>query len=134
MLALRHGFQNRFETIAVSKLIQTQSDIEFLENLANRYNAYLKSDSEVVAFVAKNERKTVTGKDLPRYEISERAEQIAGYQWITRKRQNYKSIEAYYVSNETYNKVSHGQGSPIFFAKRDVCRCRKCPVCDRIQV
>lgn len=99
--------------IELKRMIQSiETDIEILSKLATDYGATLKSDGDTVAVVPRGNLERADGQKLDPVSINRTA--CSKYSWTRRRRNAYKSVVAFYQSEEdgATQAVIKGSGKP----------------------
>ena len=100
-----------FEQIYIAHIDQTnESDLSFLTNFARDYDAFIKFVAGKLIFAKKNKGATITGKELPKLELSEN--QITSWRLNILDRGKFGKVIAKYHDFATAEekKVTSGTG------------------------
>lgn len=111
------GFQARvhksLSNIRVKRMLQTiETDIEFLQKIADYFASFLKSDGETIALLPARSRESVTGQPLPPVEIFKGKTKISEFEWDIDYRDFSGKITAFYQDDGQTHKIEFGDGSP----------------------
>ncbi|MDA9231174.1 contractile injection system protein, VgrG/Pvc8 family [Rickettsiales bacterium] len=104
-----------FEQIYIAHIDQTnESDLSFLTNFARDYDAFIKFVAGKLIFAKKNKGATITGKELPKLELSEN--QITSWRLNILDRDKFGKVIAKYHDFATAEekKVTTGNGEPDY--------------------
>ena len=104
-----------FEQIYIAHIDQTnESDLSFLTNFARDYDAFIKFVAGKLIFAKKNKGTTITGKELPKLELSEN--QISSWRLNILDRGKFGKVIAKYHDFTTAEerKVTTGTGEPDY--------------------
>ncbi len=104
-----------FEQIYIAHIDQTnESDLSFLTNFARDYDAFIKFVAGKLIFAKKNKGATITGKELPKLELSEN--QITSWRLNILDRGKFGKVIAKYHNFATAEekKVTTGIGEPDY--------------------
>jgi phage protein D len=102
-----------FEQIYIAHIDQTnESDLSFLTNFARDYDAFIKFVAGKLIFAKKNKGATITGKELPKLELSEN--QITSWRLNILDRGKFGKVITKYHDFATAEekKVTTGNGEP----------------------
>jgi len=118
-IAKEHKFisliDEHFEQIYIAHIDQAnESDLSFLTNFARDYDAFIKFVAGKLIFVKKNKGTTITGKELPKLELS--TNQISSWQLNILDRGKFGKVIAKYHDFATAEekKVISGTGEPDY--------------------
>ena len=104
-----------FEKIYIAHIDQTnESDLSFLTNFARDYDAFIKFVAGKLIFAKKNKGATITGKELPKLELS--INQITSWRLNILDRGKFGKVIAKYHDFATgeEKKVTIGTGEPDY--------------------
>ena len=118
-IATEHKFTSLideyFEQIYIAHIDQTnESDLSFLTNFARDYDAFIKFVAGKLIFAKKNKGATITGKELPKLELSEN--QITSWRLNILDRGKFGKVIAKYHDFATAKekKVTIGNDEPYY--------------------
>ena len=118
-IATEHKFTSLideyFEQIYIAHIDQTnESDLSFLTNFARDYDAFIKFVAGKLIFAKKNKGATITGKELPKLELSEN--QITSWRLNILDRGKFGKVIAKYHDFATAKekKVTIGNDEPDY--------------------
>jgi phage protein D len=118
-IAKEHNFisliDEYFEQIYIAHIDQTnESDLSFLTNFARDYDAFIKFVAGKLIFAKKNKGATITGKELPKLELS--INQITSWRLNILDRGKFGKVIAKYHDFATAEekKVTTGNGEPDY--------------------
>ena len=104
-----------FEQIYIAHIDQTnESDLSFLSNFARDYDAFIKFVAGKLIFAKKNKGTTITGKELPKLELSEN--EITSWRLNILDRGKFGKVIAKYHDFATAEekKITIGDGEPDY--------------------
>lgn len=103
---------SRLSAIVLKRAMQNvQTDLEYLQALADHYGGFLKSDGETVALLPARSRESASGKELAKVTV-QKTPDITEYGWTQEYRNFAGTIAAFYQDDGKTLKVEQGSGNP----------------------
>ena len=111
------GFKARvhssFSEIQIKRMLQSlETDIEFLQKIADLFAGFLKSDGEIIALLPNKSRESASGKALPKLIVENKKTDFSEYGWTQDYRRFSGSIIAFYQNDGETLFIKRGRGTP----------------------